>query len=89
MIYNALISDCQQAKQLEQALQLFKDMKQQGVVPDVITYNVLISMCSKVNHLEKAFELFEAHAKKPGNAVLFRETGAQHFKCESLEVWVS
>ena len=32
--------------------------------------------------LHTAFALFEAHAAKPGNAVLFRETGAQHFKAQ-------
>ena len=30
--------------------------------------------------LHAAFALFDAHAAKTGNAVLFRETGAQHFK---------
>ena len=30
--------------------------------------------------LHMAFKLFNEHASKPGNAVLFRETGAQHFK---------
>lgn len=30
--------------------------------------------------LAAAFEKLEAHAKQPGKAVLFQETGAQHFK---------
>ena len=29
--------------------------------------------------LHAAFRVFEKHARKPGNAVLFRETAAQHF----------
>jgi hypothetical protein len=32
------------------------------------------------DHLAAAFEQLNAHAAKRGNAVLFQETGAQHFK---------
>ena len=35
-------------------------MKQQGVVPDVITYSALISACEKGNQLEQALGFFEA-----------------------------
>ena len=35
-------------------------MKQQGVVPDVITYSALISVCEKGKLPERALELFRA-----------------------------
>ena len=33
-------------------------MKQQSVVPNVITYSTLISACEKGNELERALEIF-------------------------------
>ena len=35
-------------------------MKQQGMVPNVITYSALISACEKGKQPERALELFEA-----------------------------
>ena len=35
-------------------------MKQQGLLPNVITYNALISACEKGKQPERALELFEA-----------------------------
>ena len=36
--YNALISALEKGKQPEQALEIFKEMKQHDIVPSVITY---------------------------------------------------
>ena len=37
--YSTLISACDKGKQPKLALELFKGIQRQGVVPDVITYN--------------------------------------------------
>ena len=34
-------------------------MRQQGLVPDIITYHALISACEKGKQPEQALELFE------------------------------
>ena len=34
-------------------------MKQQGVIPTVITYSALISACEKGKHPERALEMFD------------------------------
>ena len=41
------------------AFEIFKAMKQQGVVPDVITCNALISACEKGLQAERALEIFD------------------------------
>jgi pentatricopeptide repeat protein len=45
---------------MQRALEPFKAMRRQGVVPDVITYSALISACEKGTQPERALELFEA-----------------------------
>ena len=40
-------------------LQLFDDMQQREVEPDVITFNALISACEKEHQAEKALQLFD------------------------------
>jgi len=60
----------------------------EDVSASLVTANVLVlnwglhyhKMDEYRQHLEAAFEQLETHAAKPGNAALFMETGAQHFK---------
>jgi len=40
-------------------MDLFQAVKQQQMVPDVITYSASISACEKVGQLEKAMEILE------------------------------
>ena len=42
--YNALISACEKGKQPEQAMEVFKAMRQQGVAPNVIPESALASL---------------------------------------------
>jgi len=42
---SALISACEQGRQLEQALEVFSTMQRQGVVPNVTTYSSCLSAC--------------------------------------------
>ena len=60
IIYNALISACDKGKQPESALEVFKAMQQQGVVPNIISYSALISASGKGKQPEMALELFKA-----------------------------
>ena len=54
-----MISACEKGKQPEQALKLFEAMKQQGVMPNVITYVCLISACEKGKQPDRALEVFK------------------------------
>jgi len=54
-----LISACETGNELETAMDLFQAVKQQQMVPDVITYSASISACEKVGQLEKAMEILE------------------------------
>jgi pentatricopeptide repeat protein len=44
-----LVCMCVYYRQLQQALQLFKSMRGDGVKPDIITYNTLIDAAAKVS----------------------------------------
>ena len=57
--YSALISALEKGKQLEQALEIYKEMQQHPVVPNVITYNALISALEKGMQPEQALEIFK------------------------------
>lgn len=46
--YNSLISACEKAGRLDQALGVFDKLLASGLDPDVITYSALISACEKV-----------------------------------------
>ena len=45
--YNALISSCENGKQLGQALEHFETMLRQRVALDAIFYSALVSACEK------------------------------------------
>ena len=60
LTYNALVSACEQGKDLSKALQLLEDMQPQGIKPDIVAYNALVSACEKGEDLSKALQLFEA-----------------------------
>jgi len=45
--------------QLETAVELFEELRQQAVAPNVITYSALISACEKCNQLDRALEIFK------------------------------
>merc|ERR1719221_1623153 len=55
--YNTLISVCEKAGRVEQALQLFEDMRQTNVLPDSSTYLCLIRACEKGGNPERAKQL--------------------------------
>ena len=40
-------------------------MKEQGVIPNVVTYSALISACEKGSQLGQALEVFEAMQQQP------------------------
>merc|ERR1719373_357991 len=61
-----MISACAKGSDLSTALDLFHNMKKQGIHPDVITYSTLISVCEKCRQPDKAMELFNKMQKEDG-----------------------
>ena len=57
-MYNALIRACEKCHQYEKALELFVEMQERHLEPDVITCNALISAGEKCHQYEKALEFF-------------------------------
>ena len=47
--YNTLISTFCKGKQLDKALQLFEEMQEQRLVPDVITYSKILNERGALN----------------------------------------
>ena len=64
-------------------------MKQQGVIPNVITYSALISACEKANQLEWAFRLFQAMKKQSivPNTVTYSALISACEKVNLFEYW--
>ena len=53
------ISACEKGGQWEKALDLFKDMRSQGIKPNVITYSATISACFNSHKLKEALKLLQ------------------------------
>ena len=53
------IKELGKTRQWWQALQVFRAIQQDGIVPDVIMYNALISALEKGNQPEQALEIFQ------------------------------
>lgn len=51
---------------LELALQLYNEMQQQGIRPDVITLSALITACKQLNHWEEAMDLVQEFSSVHG-----------------------
>lgn len=45
--YNAAISACEKGLNPSKALEIFDEMKREGVRPTVVTFSALISACEK------------------------------------------
>lgn len=58
-IYNALISACEKACQLDQALAVFEHMKITKVEPDGITFGALISACLAAGEWQRGLHLLQ------------------------------
>jgi pentatricopeptide repeat protein len=58
-VFNAAISACGRAKQVDQALELFDEMAGRGFFPDIFTYNAVISACGKGGRTDVALEKFQ------------------------------
>lgn len=57
--YTKLINACAREQQWEQAAELMRDMRAQGVRPDVICYTAAINACAKGRQVKKAMQLLE------------------------------
>jgi len=58
--FNALISACGKATDLQKALGLYADLQLQGILLDKVVCNALISACEKGQDLAKALYFYEA-----------------------------
>ena len=54
-----MISALEKGSHLGHALEAFREMQQQGIVPNVITYSALISACEKAKQPERALKIFD------------------------------
>lgn len=59
MSYNTAINSCVVAKRLDDAWEIFKEMRALGVKPDLFTFNILINACAHRKSLSSAFELID------------------------------
>ncbi|KAG8998857.1 hypothetical protein FRB93_013424 [Tulasnella sp. JGI-2019a] len=64
-LYNVVISALSRARRAEDALQLFKKMKQHRVIPSSVTYGALIGACARVGDETMATTLFEEMRRQP------------------------
>jgi pentatricopeptide repeat protein len=65
----------------EKALEVFQEIRQRGVEPNVITYNALISACKKGKKAEKVLEVFQEQRQRglePDAAISTSATGGDH-----------
>jgi pentatricopeptide repeat protein len=71
----------------EKALEVFQEMQQIGVEPNVITYNAFISACKKGKKAEKALEVFQEMRQRglePDAAISTSATGGDHHQLPTL-----
>lgn len=70
--YTAAISSCAKAGQSKQAAHLFREMKENGLKPDLVAYNSLFSAYRVAGEGDRAFqlwnELVSEHSGIPGTA---------------------
>ena len=57
-MYTSLISACGKFNDVDKAMELYTEMQQEDIGPDVNTYIALISACEKGHKEEKALELY-------------------------------
>lgn len=56
--YSTAIAACSRANQVQPALELLKEMKQNNVSPNVYTYTSLITACGRCGEVDTALKLF-------------------------------
>ncbi|GAU27088.1 hypothetical protein TSUD_103970 [Trifolium subterraneum] len=56
--YNILINACCEARNIEDAKKLFKELRKNGLSPDCVTYGTLIKGLYMIDKKEEAFNLF-------------------------------
>ena len=56
-VFTKLVSEFGKQRQWRRSLELFEDVKHQGLKPNIITYSVLISACEKGKEMSRAFDV--------------------------------
>ena len=57
--YNTLITGLGNVGRIDDAMELFEEMKREGIERDTVTYNTLITGLGSVGRIDDAMELFE------------------------------
>ena len=63
-LYNTMISKLAKARKADDALQLFREMKDSGLKPTSVTYGAVIAACCRVGDAESAENLFQEMASQ-------------------------
>ncbi|KNA11611.1 hypothetical protein SOVF_133460 [Spinacia oleracea] len=74
--WNAMISGLAQNGCSEKALELFEEMKSEGVKPDNVTFVNILSACSHMGLVERAWEYFNMISNE-----FNLEPGLEHYAC--------
>ncbi|KAA1465885.1 hypothetical protein DENSPDRAFT_830571 [Dentipellis sp. KUC8613] len=64
-VYNTIISKLAKARKADLAIDFFRRMKADGIVPTSVTYGALIAACCRVGDAQSAETLFEEMASQP------------------------
>ncbi|TFY63357.1 hypothetical protein EVG20_g6353 [Dentipellis fragilis] len=64
-VYNTIISKLAKARKADLAIDFFRRMKTDGIMPTSVTYGALIAACCRVGDAQSAETLFEEMASQP------------------------
>ncbi|XP_021765200.1 pentatricopeptide repeat-containing protein At2g33680-like [Chenopodium quinoa] len=74
--WNAMISGLAQNECSDKALDLFEEMRSEGVKPDYVTFVNILSACSHMGLVERAWEYFKMISSEYG-----LQPGLEHYAC--------
>lgn len=62
--YNTLIKGCGRKKRLQDAINLFEEMKEMNIFPNRISFNSLLDSCVKCNKMNIAWRYYDEMTRK-------------------------
>lgn len=66
-VYNAAIRSCAEALDMERAFAIFDELRDNGIVPNIITYGALMTACERkesIEHADKVFQMMMTHEEE-------------------------
>merc|ERR1719238_1245520 len=64
IMYNSLLDGCAKNNLYDEAMELFEDMKQQGITPSNFTLSIMVKLLNRARKVEDAFELVRELPRK-------------------------